>query len=314
MDGQDLSTTELAASAPVHRVQICRIAGRYLIFDIRDVAYLRRHQTISSVFVGTLPQAPGQSLFLGLPIELFAEEAKLLVEREVAYVVDDAAAHLARLSDVGGEAKARYVATLRARRKEEDVVRREAMARKQARSEELREQSIAKSKRKSKALDPAEPGASCFTELFPSPRPPKLSDTVYLTPTTSFPLLNPTDELAHTVLQVDAPESYHLFAHLNSRGYYMIPGLRFGCHYSAYPGDPFRYHAHFLAMSLGWDEELSMLDLVSRGRLSTGVKKALLIGGRRPTDSRINGAGTVGKESDEPGGDVRTFCVEWAAM
>jgi tRNA-splicing endonuclease subunit Sen34 len=317
---------------PTHQVQIRRIAGRYLIFDVEDVVYLRRHQNISSVFVGTLPQAPSQSLVLGLPIELFAEEAKLLVERDVAYVVDDAAAHFARLRDMGGDAKERYFAALQSRRNDEYASRKAENARKQVRSEELKRKSIAKAKRKSNRSEPAEPVASSAADddsLFAaSPTPPARSPRpagsgahetapnrmVHLTPTTSFPLLSPADEIAHGVLQVDTPESYHLFAHLNSKGYYMIPGLRFGAHYSVYPGDPFRFHAHFLALSLGWDEELPMLDLVSRGRLGTGVKKAFLIGGRPPAENGIHGSKTGRSEGDEPGDEVRTFSVEWAAM
>ena len=81
----------------------------------------------------------------------------------------------------------------------------------------------------------------------------------------------------------------------------MTPGLRFGAHFSVYPGDPFRYHAHFLANSYKWEEEIPLLDLVGAGRLSTAVKKGFLAGSEAPTSFR-------------PDAQARVFCVEWAGM
>jgi tRNA-splicing endonuclease subunit Sen34 len=83
----------------------------------------------------------------------------------------------------------------------------------------------------------------------------------------------------------------------------MTPGLRFGAKYSVYPGDPLRFHAHFMANQYGWDEEIPILDIVAGGRLATAVKKAYLIGGQQP-------------QTDESVDDrrMRTFSIEWAAM
>jgi tRNA-splicing endonuclease subunit Sen34 len=88
-----------------------------------------------------------------------------------------------------------------------------------------------------------------------------------------------------------------------------MPGLRFGCNYSVYPGDPLRYHSHFLATGLGWDEKFALLDVVGGGRLGTGTKKAYMIGGEDPAASQ--GAGLFSDEKKEP---VRAFSVEWASM
>ena len=57
---------------------------------------------------------------------------------------------------------------------------------------------------------------------------------------------------------------------------------------------------------LGWDEEISVMDIVGGGRLGTGVKKAWMVGGRDPS----------WKES-ENGGEmdgVRVFSVEWGGF
>lgn len=90
-----------------------------------------------------------------------------------------------------------------------------------------------------------------------------------------------------------------LHRRLHAGRFFMTPGLRFGAHFSVYPGDPFRYHAHFLANDYKWDEEIPLLDLVGAGRLSTAVKKGFLAGGEDPS---------------HPSSQARVFCVEWAGM
>jgi tRNA-splicing endonuclease subunit Sen34 len=101
---------------------------------------------------------------------------------------------------------------------------------------------------------------------------------------------------------VPVTAAYPLFAHLHALSYFITPGLRFGCDYAVYPGDPLRFHSHFLAVGYDWDEEIPLMDMVGGGRLGTGVKKSFLIGGKSPTDSIEDNAG------------VRTFCIEWGGM
>lgn len=127
----------------------------------------------------------------------------------------------------------------------------------------------------------------------------------HITATASIDMLDPT---AHSV-SIDTPRGYPLYAHLNSKGFYITPGIRFGGDYSVYPGDPFKFHAHFMATSYEWDEEITMLDLVSGGRLGTAVKKGFLIGGQAPAPPS-----TELEEDKDSQGEVRAFTLEWAAM
>lgn len=86
----------------------------------------------------------------------------------------------------------------------------------------------------------------------------------------------------------------------------MAPGLRFGCQYVAYPGDPLRFHSHFLCNGMQWDEEFDLLHLIGGGRLGTGVKKGYLIGGRDESSHES-------KDGEEES-DARAFCIEWGGM
>lgn len=64
-------------------------------------------------------------------------------------------------------------------------------------------------------------------------------------------------------------------------------------------------------MSVGWDEEIDLRDLVGGGRLGTGVKKGWLIGGEeREGEEKEEGEGGEGRKMAR----VRTFCIEWGGM
>lgn len=133
------------------------------------------------------------------------------------------------------------------------------------------------------------------------------SVTFHSTATTSHQVyhLIPTNTTTPNHL-IPKPDSnrYPLYRHLHSKGYFLSPGLRFGAQYMAYPGDPLRFHSHFVVNGIGWDEEISVMDIVGGGRLGTGVKKAWMVGGRDPG----------WKDGEGDGEEVRVFSVEWGGF
>ncbi|KAK0282062.1 tRNA-splicing endonuclease subunit [Friedmanniomyces endolithicus] len=156
--------------------------------------------------------------------------------------------------------------------------------------------------------------ATSYPPLVATPPPPRSNPA---TPT------HPSRDPAEDVHQLpDVPLSYPLYRYLHSKGYFLMPGLRFGCQYTAYPGDPLRFHSHFLCSGMGWDEEFDLLDLVTGGRMGTGVKKGYLLGGISKAGSKAGGRRGRVRYSEEEGigidgGEeevVRTFCIEWGGM
>lgn len=294
------------------QVRISRVGGRYLVFDIDDVVHIRRRHGICAIFTGTMPQNPTQNIFLGLPIELYAEEARLLVDKKAAYIADDATDHLSQLKALGETtARESYLQALLTQRKNAQAVFEDARAKSRAQHQHKRKPKTKTSPEGSetKAAEPQVPGGVEENEdsLFGSPAPPKEAPVVKtpvpaVTPTTSNALISH----GAAGVSIDVPASYPLYAFLNSKGYYITPGLRFGGDYSVYPGDPFRFHAHYLANSYGWNEEIPMLDLVTSGRLGTAVKKSFLFGSQKLALEENTAA--------KPGEDVRVFCIEWAGM
>ena len=303
------------ATAAERQVRISRVAGRYLVFDIDDVVFIRRHHGICAVLTGTMPQNPTQNLFLSLPVELHAEEAKLLVDKGAGYIADELAQHLSQLGTMDEATRKGYLQHLKQQRRNAQQVFEEAKAEAKAKV-----QAKHQGKRKAK---PAATTSAAVTEsgedslsLFDDTPPPTtttpapaVSKKDQDTTTTTLPSVTPTTSTSllpaspSTAPLDTALAKYPLYRYLNARGYYTTPGLRFGGDYSVYPGDPFRYHAHYLANSYGWDEEVAMLDLVTSGRLGTAVKKGFLFGAEKP-----GGGGEKGE------GEVRVFCIEWAGM
>ncbi|KAI9750055.1 MAG: hypothetical protein M4579_006622 [Chaenotheca gracillima] len=300
---------------------ISLIADRYLIFDVDTITYIRREYHLCGVFIGSLPQVPQQNVFLGVPLELMPEEARLLVEKGAAYVIDDVQQHAGGLAQLSKDEKQAFTTVLDKEGKEAakgaEII---AGGRKAKALNKIRE------KKQKQEVDLIEKGDvpdlgtgqaeedTLFSAGAPRPSSSASSHTIstagrdpqayQLTPTTSYPPFNPT-EPSPTLPLPKVPTSYPLFAYLNSRGYFLSPGLRFGCQYLAYPGDPLRFHSHFLGVGLGWDEEIDLLDLVGGGRLGTGVKKGFLFGGTAADDP----SGRV-----PPPNGVRTFCIEWSGM
>ncbi|USP75987.1 uncharacterized protein yc1106_03261 [Curvularia clavata] len=383
---------------------ISLVGSRYLLFDADVVAHCRRAHNICGLLVGTLPNLSQQNVQQGIPLELMPEEARVLVDKGAAFIVDDAQFHQKNFAEMSREDRLKYLAEMDKRG--EEVAKQQREAAELRKEKALREKGLkidqghlAASSTSEQTLkvdasslsdsglgfimkgsnfsdspavvkpakvdsipspiassspasseangsDVANSGlgfimkGSSFSEswvqvkqpkidaplsapvpvtapeesLFepvpaPSPEPSTKSSTVkgvagqkhYVTPTTSYPpLAAPAKETAAPPPKV--PDSYPLFRYLHSKGYYAMPGLRFGCHYNVYPDDPLRYHSHFAATGLGWDQKFELLDIVGGGRLGTGTKKAYMVGGEDPE---------IDADEKEP---VRAFSVEWAAL
>ena len=241
------------------------------------------------------------------------EEAKLLVKKEIGYIVDDVAWHTQRFNTFEGEDRQKYLASLRSQGlKARKIAQGDALKRA---DNALRKLAISKGK-KSDPSD-ATPNTSfddtpdhsadalfeCDRVSSPTPSSTAFasSEPFAITPSTSY---SPSSLPQNNFPPPDPPfvPGYALFEHLHSRGYFLMPGLRFGSNFNVYPGDPLRFHAHFLACAFEFDEEIPLLDLIGGGRLGTAVKKGFLIGGEDP------------EAESESGRKMRTFCIEWGGM
>lgn len=297
-------------------IPISKIAGLFLLYDIDAVTYLRRVHNICGVLIGGIPQVPQQNVFLGLPVELLPEETLLLVEKGIAYIVDDHTWHRDNFSGFQGSEKKKYLASLR----EEGLkAQRSAVKSAEKRTERGLAKQAALQATSSQTEHGTEAAQSHSNSLFVGrgvatrtssslvSKPLRFSlsgpNTASFTVTPAITNILPSSQASFGEGSPSVPLSYPLFAHLHARDYFLTPGLRFGCHYTVYPGDPLRFHSHFLAVGYEWEDEIPLMDLIGGGRLGTGVKKGFLIGGRDPSLA-----------ADLSRDDVRTFCIEWGGM
>lgn len=345
-------------------IPISRIAHRYYLYDLEHIKQCREVHNILGVFVGTLPQYNQQNVFLGIPQELMAEEARLLVERGVAFIVDDVHMHHNELPSLDYDERQVYLRALRKRGKElaeEDTKKAEESTRHALERMSLEQREMVQAKldrrtedthgrrdtashhegfeeRDTESLLPSGTLSSPLSEPCaptghasnkPPPRPRLITPTKWHPPIpvrtragnipaasvdrprSTYP---PDSHSVDRLPPVDSLPLYALYKYLNSFSYFQSPGLRFGCQLCVYPGDPLRFHSHFLARGYAWNESIDLLNLVGGGRLGTGVKKGFLIGG--PVEKRSGPGRGVQYSAGETGasGDVRTFCIEWAGM
>ncbi|TGZ82426.1 SEN34 subunit of tRNA-splicing endonuclease [Ascodesmis nigricans] len=255
---------------------IFSVGNRFLLYDVNVVSHVRAKYHVCGTLSGTLPQIPQQNLFLGLPLELMVEEAALLVEKGAAYVVNDVATHKTSLESMSGPDRTAFLARRLASSEAEAVAR--------------HERNFQSRKAFAEANNLPEP----------TPTEPDMETRYHHIKTNSeapyYSLKNSPDALKPS----PDPAAFAIYTHLQEKGYFLSPGLRFGCQFMAYPGDPLRFHSHFLVTGLKWDEDIDILDIVTGGRLGTGVKKAWMFGGKQGTE----------KED----GESRVFSVEWGGF
>lgn len=281
-------------------IRISKIAGRYFIFDYKEAGRLRRQENTCGYLVGTAPQQPTQNVFLGLPIEVRLGEVQALVQKKAAVVIDDIAAHQAALNGADPEARKAYIDSLRRRKRAAQQNFDNQRDRKAAEVTERLGRSVESTKKQSCITEVGNDYDTLFSPCDARHQSADAQTTNFaVTPTSSGNLVSMSVD---TACQANVMPSGSLCRFLQGSGYFMTPGLRFGCQYSVYPGDPLRFHAHFMANSYAWDEEIPILDIVSGGRLATAVKKAFLIGGRDPN---------ADPTKDD---SMRTFSIEWASM
>ncbi|KAJ3590461.1 hypothetical protein NHX12_008412 [Muraenolepis orangiensis] len=271
---------------PLIGVHMC--GSTALLWRTADVRAARGEAGVVGSLVGALPRQPRQNCRLGRPLQLGQEELRLLLETRRAAVLP-----AAPCSDA-------EVKQSRVELYEED----------QRRSFE--EQSVLALEDRKSALLRAMGGATqggggtSQTDEGLSGRL-ELLDQSFVFPRTAMAVQLSTARagLSHcsderTFLHGSSarpgpsprdPRSearFRVFRDLRQRGYYLTSAGKFGGDFLVYPGDPLRFHAHFIVVCLALEEELPLLDILAVARLGSNVKKTVLLCSPGPGASPVH--------------------------
>ncbi|KZV71799.1 hypothetical protein PENSPDRAFT_751474 [Peniophora sp. CONT] len=287
--------------------------GRAFVFDVDHVATLRSKHRICGVLGGTLPHLSQQNVFLGLPLLLMPEEVVVLVDKGLAVLVDDPRAYrLPSTQELQEWDTKRAADALAQLRRSVDA---QAAGRAQlANSEEAKAKRALREWKKqllaSHAARLAETGPFASDDA-PAPVPvpmseptpaPAETDSINAALTSKDPwtvsVAGNSNEVAWyepehaTYTSLDAAREAGIWIHpeneaertrcavfrdLWEKGYYMGGGSKFGGDWLVYPGDPLRYHSHFVATAHVAKDALRPMEIVAHGRLGTATKKAHLL-------------------------------------
>ncbi|KAJ6547401.1 hypothetical protein B0H19DRAFT_265905 [Mycena capillaripes] len=289
-----MSSTTEGAGPRIH----LRVANKKAyVWDVEDIATIRSKHRLCGVFTGTLPHLSQQNLFLGVPMVLLPEEVVLLLENELAVLVDDPKAHtqpsvaeLQRWSLKEKELAQLQLAQIAVAAKDSPGMSEEAVKKRKER--ELKKKAAAA--KAAEAGPSTEGDNSIFSPANEDVPPPADTQYTVIIPasSTSFEWYNDSTNLFTTVQSAkeagiwEYPSNLHerakcgVFRGLWEQGMFMGGGIKFGGDYLVYPGDPLRYHAHFSATVLESPTfSLTPMEIVAHGRLGTVTKKSHLLCG-----------------------------------
>lgn len=236
---------------------------------------LLREAGLTGTFTGTLPLIPQQNVFLGLPLQLLDEEVIYLVRRGLAVVVSEQESYTTAGQDEIADWNAAWEID---RREQQAQAWQDKMLLKARYTKTSQDLTAAASQPTEEQLATLPwhytiPSSSAVVRSSDTGRDHKLT---WYTPRVYTKLSKLQQVYAYPTNAAEVG-SVALFEHLKSQGMWCMSGLRFGGHFSVYPGDPLRYHSHYTAQLVLPSDHISMAHLIANGRLGTAVKKTHLI-------------------------------------
>ncbi|XP_014441867.1 tRNA-splicing endonuclease subunit Sen34 [Tupaia chinensis] len=276
--------------------------GRSLVWGAEAVQALRERLGVGGRTVGALPRGPRQNSRLGLPLLLMPEEARLLAEIGAVTLVSAprpdpgqhnlALASFKRQQEQGFQEQSALAAEAREARRQELLEKiAEGQAAKKQKLERNSEAGGSPPALESEAGDGQPSGER--EEAGPASLQPGPANGVAPLPrsallvqlATARPRPAKARPLDWRVQSKDWPHAgrpahelrYSVYRDLWERGFFLSAAGKFGGDFLVYPGDPLRFHAHYIAQCWGPEDPIPLQDLVSAGRLGTSVRKTLLL-------------------------------------
>jgi len=241
--------------------------GSVFVWNTDDIYKLRKDHRIVGNPIGCLPALPRQDQLLGVPLQLTQEEVRFLLNKKLARVI--------RYGELDGP-----VGDQAAKEREEAIQRSYVEQSVLYREERLRQlmkisKKIIEGKRKKYGSDNFDENSALQEEIDKIAQMPEDVMMVQLLTRPHWDLKG--EEIKNEMLTSVKSTKDIVFHDLWERGYYLTSGEKFGGDFLVYPGDPLKFHSHYIAVCVNGDEPLTPQFLISKGRLGTNVKKIVLL-------------------------------------
>ena len=264
------------------KVNIVKSHNSYYVWRPKEFYTLKLKCRIVGKLIGPTPRAPRNSQHLGLPLSLCKEEVTLLLEKNLARLIEH--------PDLGKEPSQDIKNAYENLQKKLLEEQRDLCTKQEEENLSKRIDQIVEGKRRKieKKFSNHPNLNSILNDITPEnvyeeerQRIRKLPENKMVVQTyLQSPFI---DHMATKDLTWDYPRSsneilrYKIFKDLWEKKYFVTNGLNFGVDLLAYPGDPLVYHANLCIHIVEDEKELNFLNLICKARLSTNVKKTFVM-------------------------------------
>lgn len=243
-----------------------------MLWKVSDMKKCRSEGVIGAL-VGSLARQPRQNVRLGRPLELRPEEALLLLEEEKSTAAVRLDTQDCEDEEAHSEAVRLYEASLESSYQEQCVLaledKKKTLNRVMNEKENGTEGSGSAVRERLEALDQSFrfPWSAMAVQLCTARSGFSHCPEERSFHSTDCPM--PRDEHLNT--------RFSVYRDLRNKGYYLTSAGKFGGDFLVYPGDPLRFHAHYIALCVSLDEEMPVCDILAIARLGSNVKKTVLL-------------------------------------
>lgn len=243
-----------------------------MLWKVPDMKKCRSEGVIGAL-VGSLARQPRQNVRLGRPLELRPEEALLLLEEEKSTAAVRLDTQDCEDEEAHSEAVRLYEAGLESSYQEQCVLaledKKKTLNRVMNEKENGTEGSGSAVRERLEALDQSFrfPWSAMAVQLCTARSGFSHCPEERSFHSTDCPM--PRDEHLNT--------RFSVYRDLRNKGYYLTSAGKFGGDFLVYPGDPLRFHAHYIALCVSLDEEMPVCDILAIARLGSNVKKTVLL-------------------------------------
>lgn len=257
-------------------LSVCGCGSSPLLWKLSQIRLCREEVGVVGTLVGSLARQPRQNVRLGRPLQILQEEARLLLETRGATVSHNNQQQVLEQDERHIRAVELYRDRLESSYQEQCVL---ALENKKAVLQRVIQE---KQKDDSSNKDDVQRVMESLESLEKSFTFPRSAMAVQLCTaragfnhcpeeraflTSDCPM--PTDQRSET--------RFRVYRDLRRKGFFLTSAGKFGGDYLVYPGDPLRFHAHFIALCYSLHEEASLYDILAIARLGSNVKKTVLL-------------------------------------